>query len=178
MDMGSVSKRYAKALYKFAVVNAEDAIVYRELQNIIQVYLAYKKFQEIIINPLVKVEVKKQLIFTALGDNHKVSKSLTRFVEFIIQQKRCDKLIYMAYSYVSIYQKEHNVIQSNFIVPVAVDASVIEQMKSLVQRYLDGHVDFNVKIEPSIIGGFILEFDSYRLDASVKSQLQRLKQGL
>jgi F-type H+-transporting ATPase subunit delta len=84
----------------------------------------------------------------------------------------------MAYSYISIYQKEHNVIQSNFIVPVAVDASVIEQMKSLVQRYLDGHVDFNVKIEPSIIGGFILEFDSYRLDASVKSQLQRLKQGL
>lgn len=178
MDIGSVSKRYAKALYKFAVDGAEDFIVYNELQAIINVYLALKKFQDIIVNPQVNANVKKQLIFAALGENHSVSSSLKRFIEFIIQQKRCDKLIYMAHSYISIYQKQHNIVPSKFTVPTQLDEQVLERMKLLVQKHLNGQVEFQVQVDPSILGGFVLEFDTYRLDASVKSQLQRLKQSL
>jgi F-type H+-transporting ATPase subunit delta len=44
-------------------------------------------------------------------------------------------------------------------------------MKKLVRSNVGGNVEFNATIEPDIIGGFILEYDTYRMDASVKTKL-------
>ena len=33
---------------------------------------------------------------------------------------------------------------------------------------------FETETNPDIIGGFVLEYDTYRLDASVQSQLRRV----
>ena len=47
-------------------------------------------------------------------------------------------------------------------------------MKALVQSRAQGTVEFNTEVDPSIIGGFILEYDTYRMDASVKSKLNAI----
>ena len=44
-------------------------------------------------------------------------------------------------------------------------------MKSLVHANTAGTVEFKVKVDPDVIGGFILEYDTYRMDASVKTKL-------
>ena len=35
-------------------------------------------------------------------------------------------------------------------------------------------LEFETEVDPDIIGGFILEYDTYRMDASVKSQLSNI----
>jgi F-type H+-transporting ATPase subunit delta len=35
-------------------------------------------------------------------------------------------------------------------------------------------VEFATEVNPDIIGGFILEYDTYRMDASVKAQLNNI----
>ena len=40
------------------------------------------------------------------------------------------------------------------------------------------HVEFQVREDPSLLGGFVLEYDTYRMDASVKAQLARIKRQL
>jgi F-type H+-transporting ATPase subunit delta len=44
----------------------------------------------------------------------------------------------------------------------------------MVELKTNGTVEFNTEVDPSIIGGFILEYDTYRLDASVKHKLQTI----
>lgn len=44
----------------------------------------------------------------------------------------------------------------------------------MVQARTKGSVEFNTEIDPDIIGGFILEYDTYRLDASVKAKLNSI----
>ena len=41
----------------------------------------------------------------------------------------------------------------------------------LLESNTNGTVEFETEVEPDIIGGFILEYDTYRMDASVKSKL-------
>ena len=47
-------------------------------------------------------------------------------------------------------------------------------MKTLVHSNAGGTVEFTTTIDPDIIGGFILEYDTYRMDASVKTKLNSL----
>ena len=48
-------------------------------------------------------------------------------------------------------------------------------MKQLVQKIKPGVLDFQTEVNPEIDGGFMLFFDTYRIDASVRSQLKRIK---
>ena len=45
---------------------------------------------------------------------------------------------------------------------------------SYVTLYRHGTVEFETEVNPDIIGGFILEYDTYRMDASVKSKLNSI----
>lgn len=47
-------------------------------------------------------------------------------------------------------------------------------MKQMVEAKTHGTVEFNTQVDPSIIGGFILEYDTYRMDASVKTKLNTI----
>ena len=44
----------------------------------------------------------------------------------------------------------------------------------MVESKTNGTVEFETEVNPEIIGGFILEYDSYRMDASVKSKLNSI----
>ncbi len=71
----------------------------------------------------------------------------------------------------TLYRKQKNIIQGKLITAVPVSPIIEEKMKKLVRSNVGGNVEFNATIEPDIIGGFILEYDTYRMDASVKTKL-------
>ena len=47
-------------------------------------------------------------------------------------------------------------------------------MRQLVEGRTNGTVEFQTEVNPNIIGGFVLEYDTYRMDASVKKQLNTI----
>jgi len=46
-----------------------------------------------------------------------------------------------------------------------------QKMRKVVEAKTQGTVEFETQVDPDIIGGFVLEYDTYRMDASVKSRL-------
>ncbi|MBQ1583007.1 MAG: F0F1 ATP synthase subunit delta, partial [Prevotella sp.] len=48
------------------------------------------------------------------------------------------------------------------------------KMKRMVETKTQGTVEFQTEVDPEIIGGFILEYDTYRMDASVKTKLNSI----
>ena len=77
----------------------------------------------------------------------------------------------MANSYITLYRKQKNVIRGKLITAAAVSGETEQKMRQMVESNTNGTVEFETEIEPDIIGGFILEYDTYRMDASVKSKL-------
>ena len=47
-------------------------------------------------------------------------------------------------------------------------------MRQLVESKTNGTVEFETEVNPDIIGGFILEYDTFRMDASVRSKLNNI----
>ena len=55
-----------------------------------------------------------------------------------------------------------------------VSSATERKMQEMVESMTHGTVEFNTEVDPDIIGGFILEYDTYRMDASVKTHLRKI----
>ena len=73
-----------------------------------------------------------------------------------------------------IYRKQKNLIRAKLLTATSVSSSTEQRLRKLVEGKTSGTVEFETETNPDIIGGFILEYDTYRLDLSVKSMLNSI----
>jgi F-type H+-transporting ATPase subunit delta len=169
MDLGVISVRYARALLKSATRLKQETVVYKEMQMLSQSFMQVPQLRFTIDNPMLSKDKKLSLIETAAGGN--LSALTGRFLQLVFMEGRESTLQLMAASFITLYRQQNNITRGKLITAVAVSPQTEAKMKQKVESKTHGTVEFNVEIDPDIIGGFILEYDTYRLDASVKSKL-------
>lgn len=178
MDLGTTSSRYAKAFLTFATENKEEVQVYKEMQTAAEAFIQLPQLQTLLKNPAVSDTQKVELLENACTSSGKLSKSSGRFVRLITQNKRADMMMFFANSYISMYQKGKNFIKGKLTVASPVSQALEEKMQEVVEKLSQSKVEFEVSVDPSIGGGFILEYDTYRMDASVRGQFNKLHREL
>ena len=178
MQLGILSMRYAKALLRFATENGESDRVYTETQTLAQSFICIPALQQSILSPLLSCKNKAELLLTAACGKSEPSDSIKKFIDLIIKNKRLDVLQFAANSYGTLYRKENGLVQSKLVIPTEVSAELLDKFKQIIENRTDSKVDFNIEINPEIKGGFILQYDTYCLDASVRTQLAKIKRKL
>ena len=115
---------------------------------------------------------KQALLEIACGPG--VSSLTKKFIALVLKEDRENALQFMAASYITLYRKYKNITRGKLITATVVSQDMERRMKQLVENKTKGSVEFNTEIDKGIIGGFILEYDTYRMDASVKSKLRKI----
>lgn len=172
MDLGVISVRYARALLKSATELKLEDQVYKEMQTLSRSFLEVPELRFTIDNPMLPKDKKAKLIATACGDG--VCDLTKKFVDLVLRDDREKTLQFMAASYITLYRKQKNIIRGSLITAAPVSKETEDRMRKMVENKTHGSVEFNTEVDPKIIGGFILEYDTYRMDASVKTKLNNI----
>lgn len=181
MDLGIISVRYAKALLRFAIELGESEAVYAETERLVRAFTHTPALQQALTNPVVSNERKVQLILTAAsasGKGDACTRSLQRFAALVVSKGRTELMLYIAPSYGTLYRNMNHLIKGRLIVSAPVSDQTVAQLKNKVESLSDSAIDFSIEQDPAIEGGFILEYGTYRLDASVRTQLAQLRRQL
>ena len=173
MDIGIISVRYARALLKSALDAKLDQQVYQEMQLLAKSFVEVPELRHTIDNPMLAKEKKEMLLLTAIGGDS-ASSLAKAFVALVLKEDRENMIQFMANSYVTLYRQLKNIIRGKLTTAVAVAPDTEQKMRQMVESKTKGTVEFETEVNPDIIGGFILEYDTYRMDASVKSQLNTI----
>ena len=169
MDIGVISVRYARALLKSSTDAKIEDSVYKDMQVLAKSYIDVPELRFTIDNPMLSKDIKENLLVTAAGSN--VCELTKTFISLLLKEGREEIMQFMANSYITLYRKQKNVIRGKLITAAAVSDDTEQKMRQMVESNTNGTVEFETEVEPDIIGGFILEYDTYRMDASVKSKL-------
>ena len=176
MDIGVISVRYARALLKSATDAKIETDVYKEMQTLAKTYAEVPQLRQTIDNPMLSKDTKQQLLLTAVGE--KPCELTKAFISLVLKEDRENVMQFIANSYVTLYRQQKNVIRGRLITAAAVSPATEQKMRQMVESKTNGTVEFETEVNPDIIGGFILEYDTYRMDASVKSKLNSILQTL
>ena len=177
MDIGVISVRYARALLKSATAAKQEAAVYQEMMLLAKSYIEVHELRHTIDNPMLAKEKKQMLLETAVG-GAQASALSKAFIALVLKEGRESMIQFMANSYVTLYRQQKNIILGKLTTATRVSAAMEQKMRTVVEAKTKGTVEFETQVDPDIIGGFVLEYDTYRMDASVKSRLNSILNSL
>ena len=164
--------RYARALLKSATDQKLEDAVYQEMMTVAKSYLDVPALRHTIDNPMLSKDKKEALLIVAAGE--KPCQLTKAFIALVLKEDRENVMQFMANSYITLYRKQKNVIRGKLTTAARVTAETEQKMRQMVESKTNGTVEFETEVNPDIIGGFILEYDTYRMDASVKSKLNNI----
>lgn len=176
MNSEVISSRYAKALLAYAAEAGSGNKVYSQVLVIVQVMQDLTQLMDIIQKrDDVTLRKKAELLSLAIGEP--LAEELVRFMELVSTQRRMDKFHSMLLSYVSKYRQANNIKVGSLVTAVPEEA-LKERLESILSDRTDSKVEFSMTVDPKLLGGFVFELDGYRLDASVRTRLDKIRQCL
>lgn len=175
MNEGLIPSRYAKALYKFALEKGAAERVYGLMKSLTAAFASQEGLQPVMSNPFVSDADKVALLDTAAGAKADDA-CFHDFLKLLIANKRVSAVRGIALAYEQLYRRENDIYRVNVVMaaPMAVDEEA--RLKSLIDKHLGtATMEYTRTIDPDLIGGFVVNIDSERLDASIKNELKQLR---
>ncbi len=178
MNTGITSARYAKALFRFAQENAEEKSVYSEMEQLLHSFTAHPQLAVMLGNPALTQKQLEELLVAAATIGKEVTATTKRFMQLLVKQHRAELAPYAAVSYRAQYRKAKGLIEARLTTAVPTTEAITERMRQMVEKRTGCKVSFETRQDAEIGGGFVLEYDTYRMDASLRKQFADLRRSL
>jgi len=174
MINGLIPRRYAKALFKFAAERGNTEAVYDEMKTVINSFRENSDLCKVLGNPFVSRKDKENLLIEAAGSD--VEDDYRRFVSLILDHHREEFAYLMALSYRDIYREVNHISQVKITSAANLSDAELDKIRSIVKKaFPKSLLEFSYDVDPELIGGFVIDVDSVRMDASVSNELEQLR---
>lgn len=174
MSNHRVASRYAKSLLELSIEQGILEEVYADFQSLAAMGKANRELGLVLSNPVLTSDKKLKVLKALFAKG--ASKLTLPFFEIVSRKNRENILLDIAKELVAQYNL-HKSIQ--FAEVTTTSALTEEQRKQLVEvvKSISGmkEVQLEEKINPSLIGGFILKVNDRQLDESLSSKLKALR---
>ena len=174
MNIGTISMRYAKALFEYAKEQDAEVAVYENMLQLRSVLAEYRHISMLLKNPNL-TEKEKVGILCGLVT---ASPQYERFAALLVKEGRENMLLYIAYAYIDIYRATKGILELKVITAAELSPGMCAKIKAFVEEKSCLKVEINNVVDDAIIGGVVFEAGDKRLDASVKNQLAEIKKTL
>ncbi len=170
MNTGVVSMRYAKALFAYAKEQGAEDAIYKNMLQLVAALQQVKELAAVLAAPSLSKEERVSLLCSAV-DN---SPAYENFIRLVVDREREALLIFIAHCYVSLYRKEKNILAVRFTTAVPVNDAFCDRIAAEFAP-AGAMVELQNVVDEGVIGGFVYETESHRLDASIRRQLRDIE---
>merc|ERR1719389_97087 len=133
---------------------------------------------DMMVNPLVSAEEKRTLI-TQISTEASFNLSTTHFLNLLVDKGRIDCIPEVIESFKDLYYEATGtqvaVVKSAVALEEEQHFLIAKKIQELTQSKM---VTVKRIIEETLIGGFVVEYGSSKIDLSVRGALERIKKGL
>lgn len=174
MNIGVISIRYARAFLAYATEVKKADAVYQEMKQLTDNYVRFPDLRKAVENPVLAFDKKIELLLEASRCKVSSGDVSERFFRLVLDEKREKFLQFMVWSYIDLYRETHNILKGRLVTAVP-SPELEKRMAALIAGKTKSNVEFDPYVDPEIIGGYVLDMAGYRIDASVSTQLKRVK---
>ena len=169
-----IARRYAKALAD-VLPDGKLEKAGKEIKALIS--LLDDKAIRYFKSPVVSLEKKKALMERIL-EKAEVSEELKKVLLLMAQKDRLGIVREFASEFERFIDLRLGVIKAEIVSAAEIDEETLSKIKEKIENLFGKKAEITVKLDPSLIGGFIVKIADKVLDASIKTQLEMLKKAI
>ena len=178
MDVGVLAVRYAKALLDYALEKGVEEEVYSQMGLLLECLKQNPALTRTLEDPLLSRQDKLSLLSSTLTGDDKANDAVQRFYSIIIENRRENYLRASALNYQTLYREKKNIAVVRITTAIPLSKEMEEKIISKTSSVLGKKIELYKCVNPSIEGGFIIDVDDFRMDASIASKLRQIRQQL
>ena len=168
------ASRYVKSLLGLAVERNVLEEVHRDMLLFSNAVSNNRAFELLLQNPVIKHDKKLQILKKIFDG--KVHSLTMAFFDIITRKNRESILATVAREFHNAYNEFKGIGKASVTTAVPLDAKLRAEMEDLVRRYSDKkQIELIEKVDPDLIGGFVLDVGHRQVDASIRSKIKTLK---
>ncbi|KAJ2160045.1 ATP synthase F0 subcomplex subunit OSCP atp5 [Coemansia sp. RSA 552] len=173
-----IDGKYATALFQAAASRNALAAVESDLLKIEEQFAKNPRLGEFFSSPLLNKQAKEKLIDSL----DKKSEITTNFFKTLLENNRMRETAGVITAYKSLMEAERGIVSVVVTSATKLGPRELKQVKDNVTKggLIKDFKEVNVvnKVNPSILGGMVVEFGDYTIDMSVSSRVAKLEKLL
>lgn len=176
MDQIQVAKVYASALLEIASEKKILESMEEELRGVADALHSDEQVWTFLISPRVEKNTKIKAVESAFRG--KVSDTIASLLDLLIKRDRMFAIKEISNQFSFGHDLLKGRIRAFMTSAQKLSDSEIKDIKDILTASFKGECILETKVNPEIIGGFIIRLKDIVIDGSMKHQLQKMKQNL
>ena len=168
--------RYAKSLIDLAIERGILEDVNDDVEYILALLKLSSELGRVLSSPIIKEE-KKLAVLTALTQG-KITATTSSFFGLLLRKNRENALPEIAHA----FKDQYNEIKGITKVKLVTAHPATEELRAGLLKKLAAeaglnNIELELKVDESLIGGFVLEYNNKIVNASIKNELEQVKKS-
>lgn len=174
MSVLRIATRYAKSLMELSIEQGKLEQVSSDIQLLSET-VRNREFYMLLKSPIIHTDKKKAIIDAIFKG--KLDVLTLAYLHLLIEKGREVYVPEIAAEFVHQYKQLKKITSVTVSTAAEMSDAVLAELrkKLLASGVTTENLEIISKIDPNLIGGFVLEFDNKRYDASVAHKLEELK---
>jgi len=169
----TVAARYAKSLIDLAEQQGSVEAMKKDMELFHHTLKVNPELKAVLANPIVS-HIKKIKILDSVFSS-KVSKESITFFKLMVNKGRGEILYTTSKEYINMYDIKHNIVHASVVSAAPLSEANEKKMIADIGEATGGTVKLNAKVDPELIGGFVLTVGDRQVDTSIANDLKKLK---
>jgi len=174
MSVNLIASRYANSLLDLSVEENKLEQIHDDFQGL-KTALESRDLYLMLKSPIINASKKAQILKTLFDG--KVDKMTMSFIDIVARKGRENILPEIITNFLESYKLRKKVSSVKVISAEALSADVIANIKKelAASNVANSEIDLEMEIDPTLVGGFVLQIGDKLYDASVAHQLNKLR---
>jgi F-type H+-transporting ATPase subunit delta len=171
--LNSIATPYAEALLQVAESREETDTVAEQAKTLLTVLRSSPELKAALASPVLEPEAKKAALAKLFNDQ--VTPSVQNLLKLLADRQRLPMMEAVLMRFLELYRELRHIT----LAKVTSASSLSEEQQAELNRKVQAiagskSVEFDLVVDPSLIGGFIVSMGSQVIDASLSGQVRRL----
>jgi len=171
--LNTITTPYAEAFLQVAESRNEVDEIVSQSKSILEIWSQSLDFRDAMSSPVLEVETKKAILEKIFANE--VTPSFLNLLKLLADRQRIGILNSVLERLLELYREQRNIALATVTSATALnDDQQTEIMKTVQSVAGTDNLELDLKVDPDLIGGFIINVGSKVIDASLSGQVRRL----
>jgi F-type H+-transporting ATPase subunit delta len=175
MPVRSSARRYAEAAFQIAERDSTLEPWLKDLEAAATA-LGDGDVARLLANPAIPFDDRAEIVNQVLGK--RVSEKARNLVLLLVRRGRSELLPRVASEYRRLYDRHEGIVEATVISATELGEDELAAIRSRIGELTSGKVEMTTTLDPSILGGVIIQLGDQLIDGSVRGRLERLRNQL
>ncbi|MBQ7757352.1 MAG: F0F1 ATP synthase subunit delta [Oscillospiraceae bacterium] len=173
---GKLEKVYADALFELAVEDNTLDTVAEEMEAVAGIMSENSDFLKLLSAPTVSDKDKKSMLSKAFEG--RISDTVFNFINVLCDNGRIKYLIAISQQFKDMYNDKNGILEVIVTTTMPLSDNLREKLVLKLEKISSKKIQLVEKIDTSIMGGIVLNYNNTQIDASVKKRLDTMRQQI